>query len=269
MSKDIASILPKSGQLSKTGWNLPANLTEQEWKQAGSAIAKVEGAMMWWLGDWWAFGNHAYGDRKALVDSDDWDGPAFQTCKNAAWVCDSIEKSRRRDVISFSHHAECASLPPEEADKILDACEAHLKETGKLPTIKQTREKVKSVKAWLAQGWNTSQLERKALVEQGITVVASMREDDTGKQADAALLAWADQQGLHKRIDRNTDWGNPFELPGDGGRDEVCDKFAKHYMPNKPSLHKKLHTLKGRVLVCWCHPERCHGDHLAELANDS
>lgn len=269
MSNQIAEILPTSGELTKTGWNLPATLTEEEWKSAGASIAKVEGAMMWWLGDWWAFGNHAYGDRKALVESDEWDGPSYQTCAMAAKVCTRFEYGRRLPSVSYSIHQETAFLPPEEADKILNACEDHLNKTGKLPTIKQTREKVKSVKAWLAQGWTTSQLERKELVEQGIAVVASMRDDGKGGEMDAALIAWADQRDMKTRIDRNTDWGNPFEMDKDGSRDDVCDKFEQHYMPHKPSLIKRLPKLKGRVLVCWCHPERCHGDHLAELANDS
>jgi hypothetical protein len=74
----------------------------------------------WWLGDWWAFGEHGYGDRKALVESEEWEGPAFQTCANAAFVCDKFETSRRREVVSFSIHAECASLPTAEADRVLD-----------------------------------------------------------------------------------------------------------------------------------------------------
>jgi hypothetical protein len=97
--------------------------------------------------------------------------------------------------------------------------------------------------------------------------VASKRKAADGKEIDAALIAWADQQGLVTMIDRTSDWGNPFEMGADGTRDEVCDNFAQHYMPHKPSLLKKLPTLRGRVLVCWCHPERCHGDHLAALAN--
>lgn len=261
---DIARILPQSGELSKTGWSLPANLTEQEWKQAGSAIARVEGAMMWWLGDWWAFGNHSYGDRKELVESDEWDGPSVKTCEQAGWVCGKFETSRRLENVSFGHHQECASLPEEEANKILFWCGTTLSKTGRLPTIKATRKKVKDLKAWLAQGWNTSQLERKEAVEQGTTVVASMRDE-----IDSALLAWADQQGLHTRIDRNTVWGNPFEIEADGNRDEVCDKYANHYLPHKNRLMANIGKLKGKVLVCWCHPERCHGDHLAELANDS
>jgi hypothetical protein len=62
----------------------------------------------WWIGDWWAFGEQRYGDRKAITEADDWDGPAFQTCADAAMVCRAFETSRRREVLSFTHHAEVA-----------------------------------------------------------------------------------------------------------------------------------------------------------------
>lgn len=264
---ELTNLLPKAGTLSKTGWELPSAMSESEWKEAGAMLAKVEGAMNWWLGDWWAFGEHGYGDRKALVESEDWEGPAYDVCKRAGQIARAFEMGRRRPLVGFNHHQECQSLTPEEADKVLDWCEQVLKETDRLPTIKATRERVKQIKAWLAQGWTTDQLERKARVEAGYAVVASKRNGDDGRERDAALIAWADQQGLMQRIDRNTEWGNPFEMPSDGDRETVCQNYAEHYLPFKPSLTKKLTKLKGKVLVCWCHPEQCHGDHLAELAN--
>jgi hypothetical protein len=264
----LIAILPQQGNLTKTAWELPATMTEGDWKSAGHALSQVEGAMNWWLGDWWRFGEHKYGDRKALVESDEWSGPAYQTCKNAALVSVAFEKSRRRDVVPFSHHAEVSSIADAEADQILDWCEDVFNKTGRVPTRVVLREKVKQVKAWLAQGWTQSQLERRKLMESGLAVVASKRNGDDGKPIDAALIAWADQQNLMVTIDRNTDWGNPFEMPADGNRDTVCDNYANHYLPFKPSLLKKINTLSGKVLVCWCHPERCHGDHLAHLANE-
>jgi hypothetical protein len=50
-----------------------------------------------------AFGEHRYGERKALVESDDWQGPIFQTCMDAANTCRAFETYRRREVLSFSH----------------------------------------------------------------------------------------------------------------------------------------------------------------------
>jgi hypothetical protein len=29
-----------------------------------------------------------------------------------------------------------------------------------------------------------------------------------------------------------------------------------------------LHELRGKDLICWCAPERCHADVLIELVND-
>jgi hypothetical protein len=64
------------------------------------------------------------GQAKRLVASEDWDGPEFKTCANAAWVCRAYQdRSRRREQRSFSHHAEVAVLPPDEADALPDWCE--------------------------------------------------------------------------------------------------------------------------------------------------
>ncbi len=109
--------------------------------------------------------------------------------------------------------------------------------------------------------WTPSQLARRQQVEAGLTVVANLR-----KGRDAALIEWASQAGLAVRIDRKTPWGNPFAMPGESDRAAVCDRFAR-YLPTRPPLMGQVATLKGKVLLCWCHPALCHGDHLAALAN--
>lgn len=95
----------------------------------------------------------------------------------------------------------------------------------------------------------------------GETVVVSLRHHQR-------LIAWADSRGLYERIDRRSPWGNPFELPADGTRDEVIANYEKHYLPYKPSLLDRLHTLKGKALGCWCAPEPCHGDILKNGADE-
>ena len=80
------------------------------------------------------------------------------------------------------------------------------------------------------------------------------------------LCQWAQENGLLVRVDRFSDWGNPFELPADGDRDEVCDAYEV-YFSLKRSLHAKIKDLKGKALGCWCHPERCHAHYLADLTN--
>ena len=130
------------------------------------------------------------------------------------------------------------------------------------PTHAVLEQRVREVKSHLAQGWTQDQAERKAQVENGVCVVATMRD-----KTDAALLAWAEASGKMERIDRQTEWGNPFEMPMDGDRAEVVGKFSKFYLPHKPGLLAKMPALRGKVLACWCHPEECHGDIIAEVVN--
>jgi hypothetical protein len=81
-------------------------------------------------------------------------------------------------------------------------------------------------------------------------------------------LKYAKEKLLYQPIDRYSEWGNPFFLDSDGNRDEVCDGYAE-YFKHKRSLHNKVKNLKGKVLGCHCHPLKCHGDHLKNLADEN
>ena len=96
------------GRVDSLAWNLPDDLSKEEWIEAGIVLARIGAGMMWWVGDYWIYGEKKYGGRKAIVDDPNWQGPSFQTCANAALVCRAFETSRRREVLSFAHHAEVA-----------------------------------------------------------------------------------------------------------------------------------------------------------------
>lgn len=68
-------------------------------------------------------------------------------------------------------------------------------------------------------------------------------------------------------IGRPSKWGNPFVIGRDGDRHEVVGKYARYLLFERPDLMKAMPELRGKTLVCWCKPELCHGDVLAELAN--
>ena len=68
-------------------------------------------------------------------------------------------------------------------------------------------------------------------------------------------------------IGRPSPWGNPFVVGKDGSRVEVIAKYEAWLM-QQPNLIARLDRLKGKHLICWCAPERCHGDVLRRLAND-
>jgi hypothetical protein len=106
-----------------------------------------------------------------------------------------------------------------------------------------------------------SEQARHARVLRGETVVASQRSDH-------ALIAWAQAEGLAVKISRPGKWGNPFHIGPGVTRDQACDRF-NDYLAGREDLLAALPYLRGKVLICWCHPLRCHGDRLAELANAS
>jgi hypothetical protein len=67
-------------------------------------------------------------------------------------------------------------------------------------------------------------------------------------------------------IGRPGKWGNPFTIGKDGNRAEV---IAQHraWLLTQPQLLADIPTLYHKTLGCWCAPQECHGDTLAEWAN--
>jgi hypothetical protein len=52
----------------------------------------------------------------------------------------------------------------------------------------------------------------------------------------------------------------------DGTHDQVIAKY-RDWIVRQQALMGALDELRGKHLVCWCAPERCHADVLIELAN--
>lgn len=249
--------LAVGGELTGTGWLLPEDLTEEQWDAAGDLLAKVEQSKQWWLGDWWNAGQQdGWGDGKEACERHEFN---YETARKAGKVCSAFQLCRRRHNLTFSHHDEvCAIDDPAVQDRMLDWCEETTADTGKPRSTRDLREQVR---AYLDdQGWTEEERARRRECEDdNLAITANQKTDER-------LLRWAQFEGRLAKIDRATDWGNPFELGKDGDRDYCCDCYAR-YLTMKKSLVKRLPELKGKVLACWCYPERCHGDHLAELAN--
>jgi len=75
-------------------------------------------------------------------------------------------------------------------------------------------------------------------------------------------------------VGRGTKWGNicshkkgPGVLVVCKSRDEAIDKY-KNWLLGHPELLSDLYELKNKTIACSCKPKRCHGDILAELANN-
>jgi len=234
-----------------------------KWVKEGEELKKRDSQSAWDWGEWWLKGEK-YGERSKKVRSDDWDGPSYSTITNRATVCSSFNVSRRRETLGFSHHQEVCELPIEQQDKLLDECES------KGHSVMRLRQRVKEVRSYLAQGWTEGQIKRRKILEKGGVALANLSKGDDGLPVDNALLCWAEAEGLDVKITRGTDWGNPFVLGEDGDRETVITKYRK-YLDMKDGLKHRLKSgeLSGKLLVCWCCPDGCHGDVLVEKTKEA
>ena len=174
-----------------------------------------------------------------------------------------LPEAHLRPLVGIKNDSELLAKAFDEAVK-----DANENNNGKLTEniVSKAVEKVKPKPKLGDTAWTQSELERKDQVLKGITVVANKRKD-----GDLALIAWAQKENLYIPIDRTSDWGNPFVMgssqdPADGDRNTVCNSYELFFQL-KLSLHIRKDELKGKVLGCWCYPNRCHGDFLAKEVN--
>ena len=105
-------------QPSRTSIRFDPLLPFETWKTIGPRIATYATASAWWLGDWLAFGRMKYGRRykEAIAAT----GLDYQTLRNYAVVARRFAPSRRRDNLSFQHHAEVCALSDDDQELWLD-----------------------------------------------------------------------------------------------------------------------------------------------------
>lgn len=74
-------------------------------------------------------------------------------------------------------------------------------------------------------------------------------------------------------IGRGSKWGCPYTIIKDrptlakeivDSKEEALAKY-REYVLASPELMESLDELEGKVLGCFCKPEKCHGDVLLEL----
>jgi hypothetical protein len=98
----------------RTSLSFPAPLAMGDWLAIGKELFVINDASAWWLGDWLVYGQKRYPDRyKRAIEGT---SLQYKTLRNYAWVARKFDVSRRRDELSFQHHAEVAGLPREEQD---------------------------------------------------------------------------------------------------------------------------------------------------------
>lgn len=107
----LAAVAPAAQRrvaMTKVSWAAPADLDLAEWVEQGHRIGMMGRSAGWWIGDWLRYGNARYGEKYSRATKIT--GYDAQTLMNMVWVCSRIEISRRRENLSWSHHAEVAAV---------------------------------------------------------------------------------------------------------------------------------------------------------------
>lgn len=120
----------------RIGLQLPRKLTYDKWLSIGHQLASISSSAAWCLGDWLIYGETAFSGRyREAIERTSLE---YQTLRNYAWVARHFSVSRRRDTLSFAHHAEVVALSEPEQDFWLrKAAEFHW-------SVKQLRRELRS-----------------------------------------------------------------------------------------------------------------------------
>lgn len=109
--------------LPTNGLQFPRHLPFDIWLGIGKKLSAVADCSAWCLGDWLIYGQEAYSGR--YRDAIEHTSLSYKTLRNYAWVARQVPLARRRETLSFGHHAEVAALPEVEQRYWLRMTEKH------------------------------------------------------------------------------------------------------------------------------------------------
>lgn len=110
-------------ELPVMGLCLPPMGGVDEWRETGERLASAHKAVNWLIGDWWNAGE-PYGDRVAEA-ARIFPHLSQEQMRNYGSIAGKFEPARRRPDLGWAIHREVASLPPTQADHLLDQAAEH------------------------------------------------------------------------------------------------------------------------------------------------
>jgi N6-adenosine-specific RNA methylase IME4 len=93
--------------LEPMGLTFDGQYTFEQWRKLGSTLRDLRDHVMFWLGDWWNYGETVYGEMSSQEARDELEietGYTYNTVRTAAWVCQRLPFEERLSGVSFKHH---------------------------------------------------------------------------------------------------------------------------------------------------------------------
>lgn len=159
-------------RVEQSGIVFSGRLSFQTWEMVGNRLVSFADSVSWWIADWLIYGEAEFQDRyeEAIKRT----SLNYKTLRNYTWVARRFDMSRRRDSLSFGHHAEVAALDRPEQDFWLRKAEEH--------------------------GWSRNQLRNEVRASQRHRREGPV-EDDAGDTENGATRLLADGLQLHLTSD--------------------------------------------------------------------
>jgi hypothetical protein len=108
----------RAAELTRVAWRPRGDMALEEWSAVGRRFGEIGRCSQWWLGDWIHYGNQRFGERYTRAVK--LTGYDAQSLMNMVYVASRFEFSRRRENLSWSHHATLAALDRDSQERWLD-----------------------------------------------------------------------------------------------------------------------------------------------------
>lgn len=109
----MQAVVPTVRGFSPVGYNPPADLTQEEWRQAGETILLVDRFKNFAMGDWMNAGETRWGETYTqYIDEYAWG--SYEKLRKLAWVARNVPHANRTPSLTWTHHHHVASLAPDE-----------------------------------------------------------------------------------------------------------------------------------------------------------
>jgi hypothetical protein len=186
----------RQAELTSVAWVASRELSYDEWLRHGRRLGVVGRSAAWWIGDWVRYGAGRYGRKYELATRVT--GYERQTLLNMVYVSTRFEISRRRENLSWSHHAELAALGVEEQERWLDCA------TSQRLTVRRLRREL-------------------IVARESLDTLAQKRAAAISRQAEtSAPEPIPDPEPVMQRKDLSSDNALP-------GRELTCPRCGHHF----------------------------------------
>jgi len=95
-----------------------SDLDLHQWQTVGSSLGRLGRYSRWWIGDWLLYARGKWGEM--YTEAIKITGYDYGSLRNMASIAQKFELSRRRDKLSWEHHAALGGLTRDDQDYWLD-----------------------------------------------------------------------------------------------------------------------------------------------------